>query len=814
MYASEAGIPTIRLRALLAACALAASAAAVPAAAAGASDLAPVPGSELRGLARAQAVGAVAPSTRLTVAVTFAPRNATLLAELAARSSGRPPLAGWQVADLFLPTRADVAALRSYLAARGLSFRSQAGLSVVFAGNAGAAERAFGVDLRSYRGRDGRAFRAPAGPIRLPEQLAARVAAVDGLDTAQVVRPAGGALDPHVSPGPPCGGAASEQARNGGYLPSDLAAPEGYDYQSLLDGGYDGSGEEIAFVEFSDYRRTDVSTFRSCFGLTGTQIVDRPVNGGTTDRSGAAEVALDLEVALAAAPDLEKAYLYTAPNPTGFATVLNAITDDARSGVTGVHLVSISWGLCEPYITLGASAATNAALQIAAVQGISVFAAAGDSGAADCGPDVPRAFVDEPAGQPYATAVGGTTLDTSGGTHAERVWNNGASGGGAGGGGISINWPMPSWQQAVGVLPGVSSGEPCVVPAGYCRQVPDVALNADELDSGYVIYCFANACGNSGWLVAGGTSAAAPLFAAMSADANEYSLAHGGARLGFANRFLYDAFVADRAVFFDVKTGDNGLFGVPGFSAGDGYDVPSGLGSLDAARMASDLAAYSAAAPSIHASQLAASPTAARTLVWGKSLTFAGRLVDTATGAPIGGRPVWIEFRDGIRVFGGAAVTDSSGRWSRTFSTAIKRRSSWRAYYLGEEGHAPAKTARRLVYVVPRLASYTNLPRLSGEAVVTAGNRFTVSGRARPRMRGATVSLQVRTSRHGRWRASGVTARVGRRGAFAGRVAFARTGRHWLRWHYAGGRTRPWLSASSPPRVVDVVGYRIVGFSS
>ena len=739
-----------------------------------------------------------------------------MLAELASQASGRAPLPVDTVKALFLPRPETVADVSSYLSGRGFRFVGRSGLSLEFSGSAAAAERAFSTELALYRSH-GHTYRAPTSAVRLPRALARRVTSVDGLDTAVRPRPATGPIEPQVSPGPPCAGASAEAAN--GYLPADFAAATtGYDFQSLLDAGYDGTGEEIAFVEFSDYRPADVTTFLNCFGLPTGRVVRKTVNGGTTDRRDALEVELDLEVALAAAPDLAKAYAYVAPNPTGFATVLNRIVademDDGGPRDTDVHAISISWGLCEPFEPASAAAATNEALQLAAVRGISVFAASGDSGSAGCGPDAGAPYVLEPAAEPYLTAVGGTTLDVSGPGHDETVWNNGSLGGGAGGGGISMGWPMPSWQSAAGTTPD-SSGAPCQVSSGYCREVPDVSLDADDNGEGYVVYCATSSCFDTGWLSVGGTSAAAPLLAAMTADANEYSLTQAvpGERLGFANPFFYDRFANDPAMFFDVVSGNNGFLGISGYDAGPGYDLASGLGSVLGAQMASDLAAYTAAPLSFDATSITATPARARTIRYGRTVTFSGQLTDTTTGTPIVGRAIWVELHDGGYPSGYGAVTDGTGNWSISLSTEISRRTSWRAYYMGEDGMQPAKSAAHLIYVVPRLAAATNLPRLNGDAVVTSGESFRFYGASAPRMIGAVMHVQMRTG-SGSWRNTGIEAVANRRGRFSARLVLRGTGRIRLRWHYAGSRSRRWMSANSPGRTVRVVPYSVVGFTS
>ena len=102
--------------------------------------------------------------------------------------------------------------------------------------------------------------------------------------------------------------------------------------------------------------------------------------------------------------------------------------------------------------------------------------------------------------------------------------------------------------------------------------------------------------GTSNWAIVGGTSAAAPLIAAMTADANQYSLAHAGTRLGFANPFLY-AERSDTSVISDVTQGNNNVVGGSAYAAGPGFDLATGLGSVNAQGMADALVADGASGP-------------------------------------------------------------------------------------------------------------------------------------------------------------------------------------------------------------------------
>jgi subtilase family serine protease len=526
----------------------------------------------------------------------------------------------------------------------------------------------------------------------LPAELRGLVTDVEGLDTTQAPRPL--ATRPSASTViPSCIGPTRLKSRAGGFLPADLADPGAYGHGALLSAGYDGDGESVAFVEFSNYKPADVAVYQGCFG-TSVPVVDVPVAGGTRLRYGALEVALDLQTAISAAPGMEAAYVYVAPPTLSMAAVINQIVADRPH--TGVTAVSISWGRCERLIAPARTAATAQALQLAAAAGMSVFVASGDSGSLDCFGILP-ASVDDPASQPFATGVGGTVLQfRRTGAEREITWNGAA---GASGGGISRFWPKPSWQAGQGVVSPLSSGVPCGAAPGLCRQVPDVALNAASGSHGYIVYCTSADCGGAGWMTVGGTSAAAPLLAGITADMNEYSRAHGGGRLGFASPFLYQTFAAHPEAFHDVTLGDNQPGPGTRFPATPGYDMATGVGSVDAVALAAQLAAFTGAAPAPETTFLSGSagafPVSAQ-----RPFTAHGQLADG--GGPLVGARVWLQIADRLGIREWSTRTGASGEWTFTVRAALEGPALWRAVYLGDEAHQPALLpARRVILARP-----------------------------------------------------------------------------------------------------------------
>ena len=187
----------------------------------------------------------------------------------------------------------------------------------------------------------------------------------------------------------------------------------------------------------------------------------------------------------------------------------------------------------------------------AAALGITVTAAAGDDGSNDRVGDG-QVHVDFPAASPNVLACGGTSLradPTTGTVTSETVWNHGATGG-ATGGGISDTFPLPAWQ-AKAHVPHRHGG-------GVGRGVPDVAADADP-QTGYQVLVDGSA------LVIGGTSAVAPLWAALTCRLAQ-SL---GAPLGLVQPKLYAA----TSGFRDITLGNNGAY-----KARKGWDACTGLG--------------------------------------------------------------------------------------------------------------------------------------------------------------------------------------------------------------------------------------------
>jgi subtilase family serine protease len=339
-----------------------------------------------------------------------------------------------------------------------------------------------------------------------------------------------------------------------------------------------GEGQTVALYELDGYDFDDVQTYATQFNLgTVSNLKNVLVDGftGTPQTvDGSVEVTLDIDMLLALAPNLKNVLVYEG-DLNNDSAVLDTYQQIATDNLA--QIVSTSWGTAEQSTPSFKAFATaeDTIFQQMATQGQTIFDASGDDGAFDSG--IPGTLaVDDPAGHPSVTAVGGTTLTTnSDGTYkSEAVWQGLATvaalaqNGGGSGGGVSVIWPIPSWQSPV-----------TTVTSKAFRNVPDVALNADP-NTGYDIY--SQAIG--GWTPTGGTSAAAPLWAAFTALINEQRSLSGQQPVGFFNPTIYSQALATTpannyaTLFNDVTTGNN-LF----YAAGVGYDNATGWGSFKGA---------------------------------------------------------------------------------------------------------------------------------------------------------------------------------------------------------------------------------------
>lgn len=464
-------------------------------------------------------------------------------------------LTAQEFAERFGPTEEDYETMIDYAKSLGLTVHGTHSNRTLLnvSGPAKSIEGAFNLQLHQYQKPDGHKFYAPDNDPEVPSSIASLIHGIVGLHNHAVRHTYNRGRDlqqecsllrflfgPRYPSGP-----------NGGYSPNDLVTA-----YNLTGVSAKGSNQIIALFELGGYQASDIQEYTKYFGLPSPNLKNILVDGG----SGAGidpEVTLDIELAIALAPQ-SQIYVYEGPNTDqGILDTYNRIATDNLA-----KQVSTSWGLGETSVSAQYLQAENAIFLQMAAHGQTIYAAAGDSGAYDDYPANYSLVVDDPASQPYVVGVGGTKLlvNSSTGTYkSESIWNDGI-GHGAGGGGISNFWPIPSWQKNV---PTTSSKTK--------RNVPDVALNADT-NTGYAIYH------NGQWAIYGGTSCAAPLWAAFTACINQARLANKMPVLGFANPSFYAIGMGSSYTqnFHDISMGDN-----LHYSAGQGYDNGSGWGSFN-----------------------------------------------------------------------------------------------------------------------------------------------------------------------------------------------------------------------------------------
>jgi len=462
----------------------------------------------------------------------------------------------------------DIDAVRTVLADAGLSIGAvdEPSRRMQVAGRVSAVGAVFGATLTRTTSPDPTTgqlveHRHRTGELSVPAELGGVVVAVLGIDDRPQARA-------HFQ----VAGTGQHAAAAGvSYTPLQLG--QAYAFPA----GIDGAGQTLAIIELGGgYAQSDLDTYFAGLGIATPAVsavgVDGAANVAGKDPQGAdGEVLLDIEVAGALAPKAS-IVVYFAPNTDrGF---LDAVAT-AVHATPAPAAVSISWGQSEDAWTAQARTALDQAFVDAAALGVTVCVASGDNGSSDAETDG-AVHVDFPASSPHALGCGGTSLRLSatGTPTAETVWNDGA-GRGATGGGVSDTFALPSWQNGVGVpVRAASAGSGgSGGTGGTGRGVPDVAGDADPA-TGYQVLVDGKA------MVIGGTSAVAPLWAALVCRLSQ-GLGH---HLGLLQPAIYADAPAGTTPpgFRDITSGSNGAYtAAPGWDACTGLGVPDGQQLLD-----------------------------------------------------------------------------------------------------------------------------------------------------------------------------------------------------------------------------------------
>ena len=505
----------------------------------------------------------------------------------------------------------------------------------------------------------------------------------------------------------------SSQSGNHFLTPGDVATI--YDIAPLYAAGIDGTGITIAVLGQTVINVNDINTFRSLSGLpVNPPVIRQALQGGsptgnpTTCTGDLDEASLDVEWSGGIAKGATILYDFAGVdsgltcNTRNF-NVFDALFDVIDNNLAAV--ISISYGNCEANIGLSSSNILRQEIQNGVLQGQTLSAASGDSGAADCENATATTAthglaVDLPGSIPEVTSVGGTEFMGDNTTGAdppywaaasgtdnissaltyipEMTWNDSPVTGtgvtlstsiSATGGGVSTFYAKTDapWQTAL-------------TPADGHRDVPDVSLPASPNHDGYLV-CSQGSCVNgfrlaSGNLnVFGGTSVSAQAFGGVLALINQATKSAIG--LGNANQELYA--LGGTAAFHDITLGNNKVpctSGSPncptsgalqiGFNAGTGYDLVTGLGSVDVNTLTHAWPGFNLT-PTATTTTLTSSSLSAAA---GANVTFTATVASAVSGGPdITGT---VQFAiDGSNAGSPVPVAFSSGQgFVATFSTS------------------------------------------------------------------------------------------------------------------------------------------------
>jgi kumamolisin len=555
--------------------------------------------SERRPARGARRVGPCEPNEKVTVTIVLrrnpsAPPLPSQQKPAVAASKAQRRYSREEFASTFGATQADIDKVSQFAHAFHLTIEeaSSAKRTVVVSGTAENMSNAFAVELSRYE-LPGHTYRGRDGFVHVPKDLAAIITGVLGLDNRRVVRHHSVAVR----------GVAAPAAAPVGAVP--LTPPQVAKLYNFPDGP--AAGQTIGILEFGGgfvtdpvtNRATDVDTFCANLGLQAPTVTAIPVLGVNNSPMGSktdfwvddpaktpssdtdVEVALDLEI-IAAIAQGAKLAVYFAPNsPDGF---FNAVQTAVQDPVNHPDVLSISWGGSElndwsPMDIDNVSSAFEDAFNV----GISVFVSSGDDGS-DCGVGDGLAHVEYPGTDKWVVCCGGTVIsNVAGSTFNEGTWNDS----GATGGGISDHFDPQTWQAEAGIPPSVNPG------GRLGRGVPDVAGNASPT-SGYDLWLYGTQfsklvvtsgadLGQSGF-IEGGTSAVAPLYAALTALINSAL----GKRCPFLNPVLYG--LNGTSTLRDINDGQNNQWSseakpAPSYTSGPGWDGCTGLGSIDGKKL-------------------------------------------------------------------------------------------------------------------------------------------------------------------------------------------------------------------------------------
>lgn len=386
----------------------------------------------------------------------------------------------------------------------------------------------------------------------------------------------------------------SDALKSKALTPNQLATA--YQVDEMHTRGLDGKGIRVNTLSSAVVGLSDFKTWADCFNRPVPKVTQFAMPGGVVEtQDDPDETVLDVEALVTLAPGLEKITPIFVPLDQNFSNsfilfMLGSL-DPSRQGGSLPDVLSISDGVCEYRFTPAEMHLGNRLLAEAAALGITALSASGDLGFQGCESGKPGTSY--PASSRFITAVGGTNLTLSPDNQitSQPVWSTYATQPGQGvgsGGGPSHFWPRPAFQTGPGIAPSLQKGKPM-------RLTPDVAAMA-SFEPGIAVY---QEGGGGGWGGGGGTSAATPLTAAMVALAIQQEKEAGRPPLGSITPLLYSLGRGpeNHSIFHDVTVGTasrkpkSAIGKTPaGGAAQPGYDLATGLGSLNATAFADAVA--------------------------------------------------------------------------------------------------------------------------------------------------------------------------------------------------------------------------------
>jgi subtilase family serine protease len=644
---------------------------------------------------------------------------------------------------------ADVAAVTNWLQSQGLTVDSVAagGIFVTFSGSVSVVERAFATNLHSFS-HDGGVRYAPTVDPAVPDAFWGVIQSVVGL--SEQIAHVNSRLAPAEGNSAQISPDSAQPLYNSGssahyVTPGDFNAI--YDINATHNAGFSGSGYHVVNLIDSRIATADITGFNSVFGLSVVQ-PNQIVLPGSSDpgikAASEGEAALDVQRILGTAPGTNVDLLVF--SDLGFNNIFSALQYEIST--LNDPVANMSFGSCDSSGSASFSSQFDTLFKAGSAQGISFFVSSGDDAAAGCDDNstaIPATQVlatNLICASGYATCVGGTEFNDATGSYwassnsstkvsaigyiPEGAWNEPASvsnvtttyqASGTGGGLTLL--PKPSWQTGTGV------------PADGVRDVPDVSFTASGHD-GYLI-CqedVGNDCASGTFkYITYGTSASSPSMAGIAAMLDQKL----GARQGNLNPMFYRlAATPSNNAFHDATPASSGVAscstatpsmcnnstpaaksltgGLAGYSLATGYDLATGLGSLDVTSFFA-AAAGSTVTPVSTSLTLKAS---ANPITTSQTVTFTATLAASGTSAATG----TVQFYSNGSVLG-SAITLSGADTAATSALTFPTPGTYAitAVYSGDSNFT-ASTSAVLSVVVTAPSSFTVTPAASSLSLV------------------------------------------------------------------------------------------------